>query len=617
MKRNVDIINFVEEIVGCISGAGKDTTLYKYLEWLNQLCQKSFPLFRERYLPIIVAEKKKEGKKPFLSVIVRTQGKRPETLRETLLCLEGQSNGDFEIILIGHKLNEEHRKVLNQIIEEQNRTFREKIRYFELDYGTRTTPLNMGFSHARGEYVAVFDDDDLVFDNWVDEFFKASKKKTGTILHAYAFTQKWMMIDTDEGVKAPRATGAPNGELYCTDFDIIRQIWQNCCPLHTLAFPAYMFQEMGIIFDETLTTTEDWDFFMRTAFVAGVTDIKKPTCIYRLWENTETSSVLHDKTEWDKNYYKIQEKFAKSPVLLMGDEIQRAVAEVKKAAFPEQWIYRTPRITSPMLYINRGEGFNPEDVIISHNMTARPLFDIVFDLGDDEEPITEIRFDICEEGTFIARDIMAIVRYKDGQSEVMSMWEGRYNGYPVDNQIVFMTSDPMIIWKCDVKRKISGVRLVGQIHCDFSEQLMKKITAQIEVPDQRKLTLYYRTDKDFSEECSLKVFDDSETLNVIFDLKGRKGINRLRFDPGDAGGIFLNNFKVIILYGNNKKRIIGIKDCDNNGVRVLDGIAFLKSDPQILWDVDTKEEVLEVSVQGKISAVDDHVLKMLLKSKYL
>ena len=85
-----------------------------------------------------------------------------------MLCLNAQKNQNYEIILIAHKVNNTRSSV--SILEDQQDIFREKIRYYKLDEGSRTTPLNFGFSHAWGKYIAIFDDDDILFDNWVDSF---------------------------------------------------------------------------------------------------------------------------------------------------------------------------------------------------------------------------------------------------------------------------------------------------------------------------------------------------------------------------------------------------------------------------------------------------------------
>lgn len=298
------------------------TLVGQYVKSMNDFLEEKDEKYLKEYKPIIQKERESfTGKRPFLSVVIRTQGKRPEMLRETLLSLGAQTDDDFEVLLIGHKLNVEQHALVTRILGETPQELQKLVRFIELDYGNRTTPLNIGFSYAHGEYISILDDDDLAFDTWVEEFHKAALEKSGRILHAYTVAQDWAVVDSDCGLLGLRASSALK-DIFCRDFVMIKELELNTCPPGGLSFPAYAFQELGIIFDETLDTTEDWDFLMRTSFVTGVTDIKVPTFLYRLWTNAENSSTVHTQTVWKTNYDKIQDKFISMPVILPADEIK-------------------------------------------------------------------------------------------------------------------------------------------------------------------------------------------------------------------------------------------------------------------------------------------------------
>ena len=49
----------------------------------------------------------------------------------------------------------------------------------------------MVFPMRGGKYAAVFDDDDILFSNWVEEFKKCAEENEGRILHSFAFAQDW------------------------------------------------------------------------------------------------------------------------------------------------------------------------------------------------------------------------------------------------------------------------------------------------------------------------------------------------------------------------------------------------------------------------------------------
>lgn len=299
-----------------------DTAVGSYLYWLRERMSKPDPLY-ESYLPVIrQTQEQAPERRPFLTVVMRTQGKRQEMLTEALLSLAGQSDEDFEVVLIGHKIEPEKKQSVRDLLKALPASLRRKIRYYELDTGNRTTPLNLGFSYAYGSYVSVLDDDDIVFDNWVESFHLAAQEHPGTIIHAYVLTQDWRTVATPDGRLALRADAAPD-DMYCRDFVMIHQLERNWCPLMGLAFPAVYFQRFGIMFDETLSTTEDWEYLVRTAALAGTTDVQHPTSIYRIWENAENSQTLHQQTEWEKNYDRIQEKFSSTPIMLPGGQEKR------------------------------------------------------------------------------------------------------------------------------------------------------------------------------------------------------------------------------------------------------------------------------------------------------
>ncbi|HJD96938.1 glycosyltransferase family 2 protein [Mailhella massiliensis] len=293
---------------------GRDTNIGKVLQLLEDMEKDAREgLFAEKYLPM-VQEAQKGGEKVFLSVLTRTQGRRIQELREVFLCLSAQTDGDFELLLVGHRLSDAQAEEIRGVIAEQPEELKRRVRFLRLDYGGRAAPLNFGFAHSRGEYVAVLDDDDIVFDHWVEEFHRAAGEHPGTVLHAYAARQRWMKLDRGEPAGNLRACGRPEN-VYCRPFSWPGQMDSNQCPLLGLAFPADLFRKLGLMFDESLTTTEDWDYLQRAAMLAGVSEIPKVTSIYRWWQNAESSRTVHSREEWEQNYRRIRKKMSSGLLL--------------------------------------------------------------------------------------------------------------------------------------------------------------------------------------------------------------------------------------------------------------------------------------------------------------
>jgi hypothetical protein len=263
----------------------------------------------------ITAERLNQKDSPFLSVIIRTQGKRFEALKEALLCLEVQTNDQFEVQLILHKATEEGKDLIRRLLAEQSPALREKIHVTELDTGTRTTPLNLGASLAKGTYFAMLDDDDLLFDNWVEDFFKGATEHPGKVIRCYGVTQAWRMEKNKGGEEYPSACGTIIN-AYCRPYDLVDHLDENYTPISCVAIPTACHQVCGVQFDESLTTAEDWDFITRCVMTLGIHDTEHIAFLYRLWSNAESSRTLHAEEEWDNNRKKIYEKLDRIPVVM-------------------------------------------------------------------------------------------------------------------------------------------------------------------------------------------------------------------------------------------------------------------------------------------------------------
>ena len=458
------------------------TELKKYLSRVEKLIDnnQNDELYKNQY-KIIVESNNAFHHNVFLSVIVRTQGKRENGLREALLCLKAQSCQDFEVLLIGHKLTNSQKHTVETVLGEQDSEFREKIRFFELNYGGRSVPLNFGFANAHGQYVAIFDDDDILFSNWVESFKNYALENYGRILHSYAFSQKWS--DTKIGY---RAEDAPKAQ-YCFDYDLISQLSINRCPLMTLAFPADLFQTHGFIFDETLNVTEDWDFFMRTSFLCGVTDIPVPTAIYRFWENIETSATLHDESEWANTYKEIQSNFEKQTLLLNGKNVHKIIGLQNNSLQKSSLVSSHSELMFSRLYFSIDTPFNDENCIVAKNDVTLPKFDIWFLFSEKRNDIQAFRFDLTEDGLFLLRSLEIVIWFTNGEKETIEFDECVHNGIKYNNKILFLHEDPEIIWEWNDERLVDVVHISGEISNQIGrKKILNKIESLLRIKDRKK-----------------------------------------------------------------------------------------------------------------------------------
>lgn len=306
------------------------TTLHSVLKSLRENADDSAVV--NQFVSLVVAgpqvsahpyleDSVRHPERPFLSIVMRTQGKRPHCLDEALTALAGQEDRDFELLVVGHKLSLEQQISVERAIEDSPEWLRNATRLIRVNDGNRTRPLNHGFEEAVGQYIAILDDDDIPMAHWVSTFRTLAEKKPGAMLRAICARQD---VDTVavHGRKGVRAVGGFNP--YRADFDIIQHLVMNQSPTCALAFPRGAFHELNIRFDESLTTTEDWDFLQRVAIVVGVSSSQEITSIYHWWKRTEESSRTdHDEAEWMSNHNAVYRKIDNLPILLPPGSAQQ------------------------------------------------------------------------------------------------------------------------------------------------------------------------------------------------------------------------------------------------------------------------------------------------------
>ena len=252
---------------------------------------------------------------PFLSVITRTRGLRIRTLRDVLMCLCGQSCQDYELIIVVHNGDEAALDAVHALVGEFPDRMRQRVSITACTRPGRAAPLNHGVDRAKGQYIAVLDDDDMVFDHWIETFRKLAGDFPGALVRARCCLQCFEISASGDLPPRPRATSWFTMP-WSVSYDALRHLHINDTPIMSVAFPIEVFHKDGLRFDEGLTTTEDWDLLTRAAMLRGVISTAEITSIYRWWTNGESSRFEHSPEEWQSNMARIRRNLDLQPLSL-------------------------------------------------------------------------------------------------------------------------------------------------------------------------------------------------------------------------------------------------------------------------------------------------------------
>jgi GT2 family glycosyltransferase/LmbE family N-acetylglucosaminyl deacetylase len=264
---------------------------------------------------------------PFLSVVVRTQGRRPVELEDNLTSLAAQSCQDFEVLLVGHDLDPNRREVVESAVRSFPAELAQRIRVLEVSGGGRARPLNAALGEASGAYLTFLDDDDVALDSWVGEFRRVAEQHPGAV----AWTQvAWQRCELAGEPRQPiwRVTEAP--QLFVRQFDLVAHLHENGTPNCGIAVPSAVVRMNGLSFSEELAVFEDWEMVLRLAQLAPFRPTGAVTALYRRG-SPDSSGVSHGAAEWEESAAQVIERLGAAGFLVRGEHLPRlheALAEL-------------------------------------------------------------------------------------------------------------------------------------------------------------------------------------------------------------------------------------------------------------------------------------------------
>ena len=185
---------------------------------------------------------------PLVSVVIRTYN-RPELLKRCLTSLNEQIYSALEIIVVndgGEEISHilEHSKYPCQYIRHA------------INIG-KAAALNSGLRLARGVYINILDDDDLVYPDHIALLVQALHSSDRRV----AYTDSYMSIETQI---AEVWRSVSKKLVYSQPHDPQLLLRTNYLPVLCVMFERLLLNECGYI-DERFEVLEDWDLWIRLA----------------------------------------------------------------------------------------------------------------------------------------------------------------------------------------------------------------------------------------------------------------------------------------------------------------------------------------------------------------
>jgi hypothetical protein len=281
-----------------------------------------------------------ERRSPFLSVITRTTGNRL-TLVDTLACLAAQTDADFEVLLM---INTDDGAACDSVVEliaSFDSSFRDRIRVDVSTEMHRVAPLNRALALARGRYVTILDDDDVVFGDWVEQFHHAADAHPGAVVRCRAVDQRIDTVGTDGPAVATSGFDVP----YRPTFDLASHLAGGQSPPATLAVPCEAVDTFRLRFDEDMIVCEDIEFYLRATSICGVVDTGTFGMVYRRWTDRFASQHTVSPEVWEQSIQEIVRRLDTTPLLMPAGTASR----LYQAAVQERQLHELDQGASTLL----------------------------------------------------------------------------------------------------------------------------------------------------------------------------------------------------------------------------------------------------------------------------
>lgn len=188
-------------------------------------------------------------------------------IAETIESVLRQSYQDYEIIVVDDGSTDKTRSILE--------SYTDRVRYFYKENGGPASARNLGIKHARGEYIALLDADDIWLPQKLEKQIEVFEKSPDIgLVHSGS------IVFDDKNINPERIRF--KDERYCSG-DVFPYLFIcNFIGNSTVVLRKTCFDAVGL-FDESpgFFGTEDYDMWLRISYRYAVEFIPTPLIKYR------------------------------------------------------------------------------------------------------------------------------------------------------------------------------------------------------------------------------------------------------------------------------------------------------------------------------------------------
>jgi glycosyltransferase involved in cell wall biosynthesis len=216
---------------------------------------------------------------PLISVILPVYNGE-KTIRSTIESVLPQSFADFELIVINDGSQDKTLEIISAFDDP-------RIQVFSYPNAGVSASRNRGIAHAKGEYIALIDADDLWTPDKLEAQLNALKEHSHAAV-AYSLTN---YIDESGKILASGSNISVSGDVYGNL--LLANFVENGS---NVLIRAQALREVGG-FNESLQYAEDWDLWLRLAARYHFVAVPSPQILYRIPINPRSVNLQKMETD--------------------------------------------------------------------------------------------------------------------------------------------------------------------------------------------------------------------------------------------------------------------------------------------------------------------------------